>query len=31
MVTHEEEYAEKTDRTITLSDGVIVEDKKNKK
>lgn len=29
MVTHEEEYAKRTHRTITLSDGVIVGDKKN--
>jgi putative ABC transport system ATP-binding protein len=30
MVTHEEEYAKRTHRTITLSDGVIIADKKNK-
>ncbi|USN94860.1 MAG: ABC transporter ATP-binding protein [Candidatus Nomurabacteria bacterium] len=28
MVTHEEEYAKRADRVITLSDGEIVEDKK---
>lgn len=30
MVTHEEEYAKRTNRTITLSDGVIIADEKNK-
>ena len=29
MVTHEEEYSKRTNRTITLSDGLIVSDKKN--
>lgn len=29
MVTHEEEYAKRSDRVITLSDGVILSDKKN--
>ncbi len=28
MVTHEEEYAKRSDRIITLSDGVILSDKK---
>lgn len=28
MVTHEEEYAKRTNRTVTLSDGVIIEDVK---
>ena len=31
MVTHEEEYAVRTGRTITLSDGIIVKDIKRKK
>lgn len=31
MVTHEKEYANLTDRTVTLSDGVIVSDVINKK
>ena len=30
MVTHEDEYAEMTHRTIVLKDGVIIEDKLNK-
>jgi len=30
MVTHELEYAHMTDRTITLADGKLLEDKKNK-
>lgn len=30
MVTHEEEYAKRSDRVITLSDGVILSDKKNR-
>lgn len=29
MVTHEEEYSKRTNRTITLSDGLIVSDKNN--
>jgi len=31
MVTHEEDYAKLTDRILTLSDGVIISDKKIKK
>ena len=31
MVTHEEEYAVRTGRTISLSDGIIVKDIKRKK
>lgn len=30
MVTHEEEYAKRTNRTITLSDGEIISDQKQK-
>ena len=30
MVTHEEEYAKRSDRVVTLSDGVILSDKKNR-
>lgn len=31
MVTHEQEYAKVADRILTLEDGIIVSDKKNKK
>lgn len=31
MVTHEPEYAKVADRILTLEDGIIVSDKKNKK
>lgn len=30
MVTHEEEYAKRTNRTITLSDGQVISDEKQK-